>query len=61
VEAAAFCDVWGGGTGLQFLTASDPSTVAVLYEKARRAKAMAEIRDHNLAIEIINTLAKAVK
>lgn len=49
VKIAAMADVYGGGSGMDFLNAADPATVAVLQAKATVAAEMARERDKRLA------------
>lgn len=49
VQIAAMADVYGGGSGTDFLLSDDPATTAVLQARATVAAEMARERDKRLA------------
>jgi hypothetical protein len=60
VRLAALADVYGGGTGLRLLTATDPAESVVLQAKAIAAAELARRRDERLARMIANGVARTL-
>lgn len=50
-----------GLPALQFLTTTDPDERLMLIALARRAQQLHEVDQTNLAVLVVNTLAKAMK
>lgn len=50
-----------GLDGWAFLTEDDPVELGARYAVLRKARELAEVRDHNLAVAIANNVGKLFK